>query len=379
MKTKVKSMVEEFKVTPWEVSGRVDYDRLVEKFGTKKIDADLLEKIRKRTKKLHPFLTRNIFFSHRDLDVVLKNYEEGRKFFLYTGRGPSGGMHIGHLIPFMFTRWLQEQYKCELYIQITDDEKFLVKDLTLEQTRNMAYDNIADIAALGFDRGKTHIFLNTEYAKTLYRIAIKVGRHLTMSTNKAIFGFTDSSNVGISFFPAMQIAPCFLPQETGGKNEQCLIPAAIDQDDYWRPARDVAPKLGYMKPAQIHSKFFPSLLGIDAKMSSSDPRSSVFLTDSPEDVEKKINRYAFSGGRDTLEEQRRLGADLEKDVPYQWLTFLEEDDRKLKKIGEDYSSGKMLTGEIKQILAEKVCTFLKSHQKARRKAESRIEKFMLRD
>jgi len=372
-------MVDQFEVTPWEVSGKVDYDRLIEKFGTRKIDAALLERIRKKTKRLHPFLTRQIFFSHRDLDVVLKGYEEGRKFFLYTGRGPSGGMHVGHIVPFMFTKWLQEQYGCELYIQITDDEKFLVKDLSLEETRKLAYDNIADIVALGFNPKKTHIFLNTEYAKTLYRIAIKIGRHITMSTNKAVFGFTDSSNMGISFFPAMQMAPCFLPQETEGKDEQCLVPAAIDQDDYWRPARDVAPKLGYPKPAQVHGKFFPSLLGIDAKMSSSDPRSSIFLNDAPEDVEKKIMRYAFSGGRDTLEEQKRLGADLEKDVSYQWLTFFEEDDRKLKKIGDDYGGGRMLTGEIKQILADKMSSFLRSHQKARKRAEGKMEKFMLRD
>lgn len=371
--------MDEFKVTPWEVSGKVDYDKLIERFGTKRIDAALLERIKKRTKDLHPYLERQIFFSHRDLDAVLKRREEGGKFFLYTGRGPSGGMHVGHLVPLMFTKWLQHKFKVDLYIQITDDEKFLMRDLSLEETHRLAYDNIADIIALGFDPKRTHIFVNTEYAKTLYKIAIKVARNITTSTNKAVFGFTDSSNMGISFFPAMQMAPCFLPQELGKGDMQCLVPAAIDQDDYWRPARDVAQKMGCPKPAQIHSKFFPSLLGMDAKMSSSDPRSSIFLTDSPEEVEKKVMRYAFSGGRDTVEEQRRLGADLEKDVSYQWLRFFEEDNKKLKRIGDDYSSGKMLTGEIKSVLAEKMNTFLKAHQRARAKAKGKTEKFMLRD
>lgn len=369
---------EGFKVTPWEVSGKVDYDKLIQKFGTKKIDETLLNNIKKHTKTLHPFLRRGIFFSHRDVDFILKKYDEGEKFFLYTGRGPSGGMHMGHLIPLIFTKWLQDEFGVELYIQITDDEKFLVKNLTLDETKKLAYDNIADIVALGFDPKKTHIFLNTEYAKTLYKIAVKISKHITMSTNKAVFGFTDSSNIGITFFPAMQIAPCFLPQETGGENMPCLIPASIDQDDYWRPARDVAPKLGYYKPAQIHSKFFPSLLGSDAKMSSSDPRSSVFLTDSPEEVETKIMRYAFSGGRDTKDEQRKFGADVEKDIPYQWLTFFEESDSKLKKIHDDYKSGKMLTGEIKTILADKMNKFLKDHQRNRSKAKGKIGKFMLK-
>lgn len=370
---------EDFVVTPWEVRGKIDYSRLVEKFGTKKIDATLLDKIKKHTKDLHPFLKREIVFSHRDFDSVLKKYDEGEKFFLYTGRGPSGGMHIGHLVPLMFTKWLQEKFKAELYIQITDDEKSLVKNLSLEQTKKLAYENILDIIALGFDPKRTRIFLDTEYAKTLYRIAVKVSKHITMSANKSIFGFTDSSNIGVTFFPAMQIAPCFLPQETRGENAPCLIPASIDQDDYWRPARDVAPKLGYYKPAQIHSKLFPSLLGADAKMSSSDPNTSVFLSDTPEKVKTKITKYAFSGGKDTVEEHRKHGANLEADIPYQWLTFLEENDRKLEKIKNEYGSGKMLTGEIKVLLAEKLNSFLKGFQKERKKSKSKVEKFMLRD
>lgn len=51
-------------------------------------------------------------------------------------------------------------------------------------------------------------------------------------------------------------------------------------------------------------------------MSSTDPNSNILLTDSPADVKKKINRFAFSGGGATLEEQRANGANLDIDVPY---------------------------------------------------------------
>jgi len=73
---------------------------------------------------LHVLLRRKYFFAHRDLDVVL-NEAKTNGFFLYTGRGPSGPMHIGHLIPFMFTKWLQDKFKVNVYIELTDDEKFL--------------------------------------------------------------------------------------------------------------------------------------------------------------------------------------------------------------------------------------------------------------
>ena len=55
---------------------------------------------------------RGIFFSHRDLDLILDNYAAGKPMYLYTGRGPSSeALHLGHLIPFMFTKWLQDVFK----------------------------------------------------------------------------------------------------------------------------------------------------------------------------------------------------------------------------------------------------------------------------
>ena len=44
-------------------------------------------------------------------NIILDNYESGKPFFLYTGRGPSNSsMHLGHLIPFELSRWLQEVF-----------------------------------------------------------------------------------------------------------------------------------------------------------------------------------------------------------------------------------------------------------------------------
>ena len=60
------------------------------------------------------------------------------------------------------------------------------------------------------------------------------------------------------------------------------------QDPYFRMTRDVAPRLGFHKPALLHSSFFPSLQGPRSKMSSSDLTSSIFLTDTPEDIAFKV-------------------------------------------------------------------------------------------
>lgn len=79
-------------------------------------------------------------------------------------------------------------------------------------------------------------------------------------------------------------------------------------------------------------------------MSASVASSAIYLTDTPKQVASKINKHAKSGGGLTAEEQRKHGANVEVDIPYRWLTFFLEDDEKLKRIHDDYKSGKMLTG-----------------------------------
>lgn len=370
-----------FKVTPWEVTGEVDYNKLIKQFGTEPLTEKLIEKIEKAAGKEHHMLRRKIWFSHRELDVLLKEHEQGKGFALYTGRGPSGNTHIGHLVPWIFTKYLQDAFDADLYFQITDDEKFLYQPkLGLAETNKLAYDNALELIALGFDPKKTHIIIDTNCAKTLYRIAIEIAKKVTASTARSVFGFTNETNIGLYFWPAMQAAPCFLPSVLSGKNIRTLIPAAIDQDPYWRIARDVAPKLGYKKTAAIHCVFLPALTGPAGKMSSSTgAESTIFTTDDDKTVRKKIMKYAFSGGRDTVEEHRKYGGNPDIDVSYQWLTFFEEDDAKLKKIYDDYRSGQLLSGELKQILVDKLNSFLKEHQHKKELAKNDIDRFLFKD
>src|SRR3989338_8806559 len=135
-----------------------------------------------------------------------------------------------------------------------------------------------------------------------------------------------------------------------------------------------------MKPASIQCRFLPGLHGLDAgKMSASEESSAVYTTDSPATVRSKIMKYAFSGGQATIEEHRKKGGNPAVDTSYQWLLFFEEDDKKLKKIHDDYVSGKLLSGELKQILVYKLNSFLKEHQKKREKAKDHYDKFIFKD
>ncbi len=357
-----------YEVTPWEVSGDVDYDKLIKEFGTQRISDALYRRLAEAAGDDNIMLRRGYFFSHRDLDLVLADYEKGKTFFLYTGRGPSGPMHIGHLIPLVFTKWLQERFGVNLYIEITDDEKFLFKkDLEWQAVRKYAAENIRDIAAVGFDPDRTFIFNDSEYIKNVYPLVLKTAKKITFSTAKAVFGFTNETNIGAIFYPAYQIVPTFF------EKKRCLIPNAIDQDPYWRIQRDIAESLGYQKTAAIHSKFIPPLQGAGGKMSASAPESAIWLTDDEKAVRKKILKYAFSGGQPTVEEHRKKGGNPDIDVSFQWLKMLfEPDDSRLKKIEEDYRSGALLSGELKEILIEKINLFLEKH----RKEKVDVDRFM---
>ena len=365
----------EFKVTPWEVEGEIDYNKLIENFGTQTITPDILTKVEDLIGEIHPMLKLQYFFSHRDFDWILSKYENGDKFYLYTGRGPSGMIHMGHLLPWIFTKYLQDKFNVKLLFQLTDDEKFLYgQDRTLEEIKHYTYENILDIIAVGFDRRKTKIVVDTKHIKHLYPIATELAKRITFSTAKAVFGFSNSTNIGMIGFPSIQAAPCFLPSIIEGKPTPVLIPAAIDQDPYWRMTRDVAERLGYHKPAQIHSKFLPGL-GISGKMSSSRPETALFTTDDPEIIDKKVSS-AFTGGQATVALQRKLGGNATGCPVFWYLRYFfdaerESDERLLK-----CKSGNLLCGECKSDLATDSKSFIVDFKKRRESAKDIIKEFM---
>jgi tryptophanyl-tRNA synthetase len=364
------------RITPWEVVGHVDYDRLIKEFGTQSIDSEIIEKFQKITGEVHPMLKLHYFFSHRDLDSILRKVESGEKIYLYTGRGPSGMVHMGHLMPWMFTKYLQDKFGSKLLFQLTDDEKFLYsQERTREEIRHYTYENILDIISVGFDPDNTKIIVDTTHIKHLYPIALEIAKRITFSTAKAVFGFSSSTNIGMIGFPPVQAAPCFLPSLIEGKPTPVLIPAAIDQDPYWRMTRDVAEKMGFYKPAQIHSKFLPSLDSRGGKMSSSKPETAIFTTDEPEVIEKKVSS-AFTGGQATVALQRLYGGNALGCPVFWYLRYFFDDEKESDERFVKCISGNLLCGECKSDLARESKSFISTLKKRRESAKDSIEKYM---
>lgn len=374
-------MDEGTKITPWEVTTTtgIDYLKLIREFGCEPIDGKLVRRFERVTRmKAHPWLRRGIFFSHKDLDLALDAYERGKEIYLYTGRGPSSeSLHLGHMVPFMFTKYLQDAFDAVVIIQMTDDEKYYFKEkLSLDEANRLAKENAKDIIACGFALEKTWIFSNLEtVGGSLYRNIVQVMKQTSGNLIRGIYGLDLNNSIGQLSWPCFQAAPAFSTSFSnvfGDEHVQCLVPMAIDQYPYFRMARQIAEKLGFKKPATIQSRFLPSLEQVHDKASSTGSKEVIFMNDSHDAVARKVREKAFSGGGLTRQEHVEKGANLTVDVPYHYLLYFLDSDDELRDIAREYGSGRMMTSEIKKKTIEVIWNVVREHQEARRLVSSEI-------
>ena len=132
--------------------------------------------------------------------------------------------------------------------------------------------------------------------------------------------------------------------------------------------------MGLLAPSSTYHHFAVGLTG--EKMSSSKPKTTIFLDDDIGSVTKKIKK-AYSGGQSTIEEHRRLGGNPDIDVAYQYMMyFFEQDDTYLAEINSDYRNGKILAGEMKQLCIDKATEWMSNHIELRNQTEHMVEEFL---
>ncbi|ELZ06410.1 tryptophanyl-tRNA ligase [Natrialba chahannaoensis JCM 10990] len=350
---------DDFTVTPYAVTGEVDYDKLLERFGADPLTDDQIERFPD-----HPLLRRRTFYAGRDLEDYLAAANSGQPHAVVTGRGPSGPMHLGHILPLYLAKRFQQATGATVYIPLSDDEKFLAKEQSFASIGEHTRENLRDVLAVGFDPERTRIVVDTADADVVYPIAVRLAKHLTPATVEAVYGEQDT--VGLQFYPAVQATHLLLPQLVDGR-QPTIVPIAIDQDPHVRVCRDVAAKeaLPVDKPGALLGRFLPSLAG-PGKMSSSGDAPSIELTADSDTVAETIHTHAYTGGRATLEKHREHGGDPTVDVPFQYLRFFfEKDDATLESIADAYRAGDLLSGELKELAIERITDFLAAHQRRR--------------
>ncbi|OPY19379.1 MAG: Tryptophan--tRNA ligase [Methanomethylovorans sp. PtaU1.Bin093] len=155
----------------------------------------------------------------------------------------------------------------------------------------------------------------------------------------------------------------------------------LDADNFeelLKTVRNVELRYGgyaFVPPAATYHRFMSGLQG--GKMSSSIPESHIALLDEPKEGAKKVKR-AKTGGRISLEEQKKLGGEPDKCSVYELLLFhLMEDDQELLQIREECVTGQRTCGSCKNLAAERMEKFLKDHQEKRELARERLDEYCL--
>jgi len=131
-----------------------------------------------------------------------------------------------------------------------------------------------------------------------------------------------------------QAADILHPQLKENKGPKpVVVPVGADQLPHLNLTRDIATRMKseykFVLPSATFNRLLPGLKG--GKMSSSDRDSYITFSETPKEVERKIRKYAFSGGRDTLKEHREKGGNPDIDVSYHWLRYMFEPDDKFDK------------------------------------------------
>ncbi len=363
------------KITPWEVSGNIDYEKIIREFGVSPL------------KELPPIFNENILFrrkiifAHRDIQRILENVKNKKPFVMMTGLMPTGKFHIGHMMLAQQMVFYQK-LGAKVYIAVADLEAYNARSQSLEESKKIAEDYILGYAALGLDLKKADIYFqssrskNSEKANAYYRLQNLLARHASFNEFKAVYGEITPGKMLSALLQASDMLHPQLPEFE--KSLPVIVPVGIDQDAHLRLARDISQRIkspSFIQLSSTYHLFAPGLNG--GKMSASDPNSYIAPTDSPKEVEKKINKYAFSGGQSTLEEHRKKGGNPDIDVSFQYLKMIfEEDDKKLKQMEEDYKSGKLLTGDLKKYAIQKINLFLKEYQKKRESVKKDVDKLL---
>ncbi len=342
-------------IDAWSNQAITDYDHVFKEFGLKPFPKTMASELN------HRFFERNIVIAHRDFEKVFDRIQKKKPFINMTGISSSGPLHLGHKgiidLAFFFKQKGARNYfaACDLDAYTSRPDS---KVPSMKAAKENAVSNICDALALGFE--PEDIYLQSKKPSRYYEFSYEISKKITTSTFEAIYGHLDMGKIASNLLQYADILHGQLPEFEGKMPSVTGI--GLDQDPHARATRDFVERLPYdlEKPSFIYFKH-QSGLKEGTKMSASDPDTAIFLNDSPKDAERKIQR-AFTGGRPTLEEHRKLGGVLEIDKVYELLWFHYPNTKELLKIAEEFKSGKMLSREMKQIAVDYFTGFLKEHQ-----------------
>jgi len=346
---------------PWGTSSIKDYSRLQSEFGIAPV-APLVSRFRNPS----PHIRRGIDFGQRDLGRVLDAVDNNKPYAIMSGIKPDGAFHLGNKMTADDMVYFQSlSKKATVFYAIADVEAYADNGLSFAETAKTAIRNVADILALGLDPDHAVVYKQSEEMRVM-RMSTIFSRGVTNNMLRAIYG---ERQIGLYLSALVQAGDILMPQlpDLGGP-KPVLVPVGADQDPHIRLSRDLSDRyhseFGFVPPSAIYHRLEFALTG-GYKMSKRVPESGFTLDDTPTEASKRV-RAAFTGGRDTTEEQRRLGGRADICPVYDLYQFhFARDDEHVKRVYNECTKGIRLCGECKQEAAGLVKSFLEAHHRKR--------------
>ena len=352
-------------IDPWGSELVGSYEKIVQDFGLEVFEPSLFPEPNR-------LMRRKVVFAGRDLKIIADCIRHKKPYYALSGIMPSGEkVHFGTKMVVENLRYFQE-HGAKTYILIADLEAAATRGVSLEEARSRALEfHIPAYIALGLDPKKTIFYFQSEN-RVVMNLGYEFAKKITLNEFQAIYGSADPGRIMAAVTQVGDILYPQIEQRMPG-----IIPVGIDQDPHVRLTRDIVSrtkqKYNFVPPSSLYHKYTPSLDG-SLKMSKSLPGSCIELPEDAKEACRKL-KNALSGGRDTLEEHRKLGGQPEKDMVFEMLKqHLLEDDAQLNKIFNDYKTGKLLSGELKQLGCELMTKFMTDFTKNLEKARKTVSK-----
>ncbi|PIY69384.1 tyrosine--tRNA ligase, partial [Candidatus Roizmanbacteria bacterium CG_4_10_14_0_8_um_filter_39_9] len=244
-------------------------------------------------------------------DELKKLLESGEELIAYDGFEPSGQIHIaqGLVRAINVNKMIKAGVRFKMWIA---DWHALTNNKMggdLNKLKVVAKYFIEVWKASGMDLKHVEFLWASDMVKDsdYWQLVIRVGmtNKLARFIRTAEFMGREDSAEQLSaaqiMYPCMQIADIF---KLGAKITQL----GMDQRKVNMLAREVGPQLGYWKPVVVSHHMLmglgkpPSMNSdrttrtVENKMSKSNPDSAIFMTDTTEDIKRKINKaYCLEG------------------------------------------------------------------------------------
>jgi len=348
---------DEMSLNPWGTSKIDDYDRLCKEFGIERFD-EVPDEVLMSSK----YFRRHIIFGHRDFGVILAAIKENRPWAVMSGIKPSGSFHLGTFTTASEIVALQ-QMGAKAYYCIADIEAWQDNGISFKESAPIAIDQLADVLTIGLDPARAYIWRQTTEQR-VKDIPFLVSKGVTNNMLEAIYG---EQPFGMYLSAMVQVGDILVPQLSDGPTPT-VVPVGIDQDPHIRLTRDLTRKYfqddeenGFFLPSATYHKLLEGIDGSD-KMSKKNPNSMFSFDEDPASITAKL-KNAFTGGRDTKQEQRELGGRPEICMIHKLLLYhFLEDDEKLQEIWDDCKAGTLLCGDCKKFAIDLILTYIQAHK-----------------